>query len=219
MISWSDRVGQLTAEAIAEKTSRPLLIVSVAQIGLNASKAERNLERMFELASRWEAILLVYWKSEPWMKLMSFWKRGIPKPIRTEMPSSLILTTNRINSLDAAVQSRIHLAVRFDELTREQTQSILKTILRKFDVKDLDVEEIMKSFISFLEDSPEFKLNGRQIRNIVFSAHAMALSEGKESIGWDHIRDVLRVTKDFQAQLKDVINKQRLGREAAKQGG
>lgn len=56
----SDKDDQLTAEAIAEKTSRPLLIVSVAQIGLNASKAERNLERMFELASRWEAILLVY---------------------------------------------------------------------------------------------------------------------------------------------------------------
>ena len=49
----------LTAETIAEATNKPLLIVSVAEIGLNASKAERNLKQMFQLAGRWEAILLV----------------------------------------------------------------------------------------------------------------------------------------------------------------
>lgn len=49
----------LTAETIAEATNKPLFIVSVAEIGLNASKAERNLEQLFQLAGRWEAILLV----------------------------------------------------------------------------------------------------------------------------------------------------------------
>jgi hypothetical protein len=49
----------LTAETIAEATNRPLFIVSIAEIGLNASKAERNLEQLFQLAGRWEAILLV----------------------------------------------------------------------------------------------------------------------------------------------------------------
>ena len=49
----------LTAETIAEGTGRPLLVVSVAEIGLNASKAEANLEQMFYLASKWEAVLLV----------------------------------------------------------------------------------------------------------------------------------------------------------------
>ncbi|KAL8885782.1 MAG: hypothetical protein Q9215_006415 [Flavoplaca cf. flavocitrina] len=212
----------LTAEAIAEKTSRPLLIVSVAQIGLNASKAERNLERMFELASRWEAVLLVD-EADVFLET----RDTQANPNRNALVSVLlrvleyyqgiiILTTNRIKSLDAAVQSRIHLAVRFDELTQPQMQSILRTILRKFNVKDSEIEDITDNFQNYLADSPRFKLNGREIRNVVFSAHAVALSEGKESIGWNHIRDVLRLTRDFQDQLKAITDKQRYGREAAK---
>ncbi len=34
-------------------------MVSVAEIGLDASRAERNLERLFALATKWEAILLI----------------------------------------------------------------------------------------------------------------------------------------------------------------
>jgi 2-phosphoglycerate kinase len=52
-------ISKLTAETIAETTRKPLFIVSVAEIGLDASKAERNLEQMFHLAGKWEAILLV----------------------------------------------------------------------------------------------------------------------------------------------------------------
>jgi hypothetical protein len=50
---------QLTAETIAEATGKPLFIVSVAEIGLDASKAEKNLEQMFALAGSWQAVLLV----------------------------------------------------------------------------------------------------------------------------------------------------------------
>jgi hypothetical protein len=50
---------QLTAETIAEATGKPLFVVSVAEIGLDASKAERNLDQMFYLAGKWEAVLLV----------------------------------------------------------------------------------------------------------------------------------------------------------------
>lgn len=80
---------------------------------------------------------------------------------------------------------------------------------------DSDVEDITDNFQNYLADSPRFKLNGREIRNVVFSANVMALSEGKDSIGWNHIRDVLRVTRDFQEQLKAITDKQRYGREAS----
>lgn len=212
----------LTAEAIAEKTSRPLLIVSVAQIGLNASKAERNLERMFQLASRWEAILLVD-EADVFLET----RDTQANPNRNALVSVLlrvleyyegiiILTTNRIKSLDSAVQSRIHLAVRFEDLTQTQMQSILVTILQKFSVRESAIERITESFKDYLADSPRFKLNGREIRNVVFSAHAMAMSEGKESMGWAHIGDVLRVTRKFQDELKSITDKQRYNREAAK---
>ena len=44
---------------MAEASGKPLFVVSVAEIGLDASKAERNLEQLFSLAGTWEAVLLV----------------------------------------------------------------------------------------------------------------------------------------------------------------
>ncbi|KAL8919899.1 MAG: hypothetical protein Q9172_004747 [Xanthocarpia lactea] len=130
----------------------------------------------------------------------------------------MILTTNRIKSLDAAVQSRIHLAVRFDELSKTQMQDILKTILGKFKAKEVDVEVIMDNFKEYLKDNSNLKLNGREIRNLVFSAHAIALSKDRKSIKWGDIRDILRVTRAFQEQLKEITDKQRYQREASKDG-
>lgn len=49
----------LTAEAIALATGRPLLTVSVAEIGVAAHEAERKLTDVFVDAARWEAVLLM----------------------------------------------------------------------------------------------------------------------------------------------------------------
>lgn len=49
----------LTAETIASATGRPLLTVSVAEIGVEAKVAERNLTDVFVDAARWEAVLLM----------------------------------------------------------------------------------------------------------------------------------------------------------------
>jgi hypothetical protein len=46
------KISKLTAETIAEATRKPLFIVSVAEIGLDASKAEQNLEQIFHLAGK-----------------------------------------------------------------------------------------------------------------------------------------------------------------------
>lgn len=97
-------------------------------------------------------------------------------------------------------------------------QDILKTILGKFKAKEVDVEVIMDNFKEYLKDNNNLKLNGREIRNLVFSAHAIALSKDRKSIKWGDIRDILRVTRAFQEQLKEITDKQRYQREASKDG-
>ena len=124
----------------------------------------------------------------------------------------MILTTNRIKSLDSAVQSRIHLAVRYDELSRSQMFAIFSTILKKFKPKEKDKEDILEYFQTYAQDN-KLRLNGRQIRNLVFSARAMALSKGRNSITKPDIKQVLRITRDFQDQLKDVVTRERNNRE------
>ena len=49
----------LTAETIAMTTGRPLMTVSVAEIGVTAQEAEKSLTPVFADAARWEAVLLM----------------------------------------------------------------------------------------------------------------------------------------------------------------
>ena len=128
-----------------------------------------------------------------------------------------MLTTNRIKSIDIAVQSRIHLAVRYDDLTEVQMCNILKTFLTKFNGDERDKKTIITNFNDYVEEN-SFKLNGREIRNIVFSARKIAQSDERESITWRDIRQVMKATREFQNQLKSFSERQRYEREAAKDG-
>jgi AAA+ superfamily predicted ATPase len=49
----------LTAELGARAARRPLYKVGATDIGLNPEDAERSFSRLFQLASRWQAVLLM----------------------------------------------------------------------------------------------------------------------------------------------------------------
>ena len=53
-----DSCADNSVEIVAEYTGKPLLKVSVADIGLTITTVERKLDDIFQLASKWEAVLL-----------------------------------------------------------------------------------------------------------------------------------------------------------------
>lgn len=124
----------------------------------------------------------------------------------------MILTTNRITALDIAVQSRIHLAIRYDDLNKKQKENIFKIFLRQLEPDSIKNETAIFDFIE--EYGSEHKLNGRQIRNVVSSALSLARSMGKESdsderLDIKHLKQVLSITKDFQEQLESITSEAR----------
>lgn len=131
----------------------------------------------------------------------------------------MILTTNRITAIDIAVQSRIHLAIRYDDLTREQKQSVFKIFLDQLKPESIKDK---KSILAFIDEwGSEYKLNGRQIRNVMSSALSLARSLAKERDGDGrlterHLKQVLTITKDFQEQLESITMDTRNANEAAR---
>lgn len=121
----------------------------------------------------------------------------------------IILTTNRITSLDIAVQSRIHLAIRYDDLDQPQKRNVFRMFLQQLEPKSMkDYPEILR-FVD--EYASRNKLNGRQIRNVVASALSLARSKAKDPMGngdprmtVDHLKEVLYITQDFQEQLESI---------------
>ena len=131
----------------------------------------------------------------------------------------MILTTNRIRALDIAVQSRIHLAIRYDDLTQEQRKKIFRMFLNQLKEKKPESIKNYDAIIDWVDDNgSEAKLNGRHIRNVVSSALAVARSTAKEAgddrLTVKHIKEVMAITKDFQEQLERITTETRSAYEA-----
>lgn len=136
----------------------------------------------------------------------------------------MILTTNRITSLDVAVQSRIHLAIRYQDLSDEYKKDIFHMFLDQLDKQEPEsIKDRHKTNEWIEEYGATAKLNGRQIRNVVSSALALARSEderkknaGDDRLTVDHIKRVVRITHEFQEQLESVTTAARMVNEVGK---
>ncbi|KAF6816154.1 hypothetical protein CMUS01_12327 [Colletotrichum musicola] len=201
----------LTAETVALATGKPLLSVTTAEIGIEPKEAERNLTEIFQHASRWEAVLLI---DEADVFLEE--RKGTKDIQRNSLVAVLlrvleyyediiILTTNRITSLDVAVQSRIHLAIQYRDLNAKQKEKIFHYFLDKT-IGENRIEgraRINREIHKILKKS---RINGRQIRNVVRSAYLLAQSN-KSKLNFDHIEEVLDATENFLESLKDLTLK------------
>jgi hypothetical protein len=108
----------------------------------------------------------------------------------------LFLTTNRAREFDSAFESRIHLKVQYNALDGRQRTAIWRNLL-----------EPIKSTRDWNQDvfeklGTEFKLNGREIKNLIRTAHAISC-HSTEALTEDILRTVYRfnqksVTEDFE---------------------
>jgi hypothetical protein len=122
------------------------------------------------------------------------------------------MTTNRVKAIDVAIQSRVQLAIRYHDLNPTQRLAIYLNRLKYIpDDEFKDREALIRS----LKTSPLIKLrpsedppNGRQIRNIVTYARALAKSEGKP-LTIEHLLSVADTTSTFTDSMKDLTRRQR----------
>ncbi len=122
------------------------------------------------------------------------------------------MTTNRIISIDIAVQSRLHYAIRFNYLSKEEIRNILKTFLDQLDDTNSSAEEKEKISI-WLEDNldnmKERYINGRDIRNLFMGTQWLSRKDGgKITLG--HLQRVYRAAQKFRSEMEEI----RLKKEA-----
>ncbi|KAI4682480.1 uncharacterized protein J4E88_005370 [Alternaria novae-zelandiae] len=199
----------LTAESVALMAGKPLLSVGVSDIGIEGDKVEANLQKIFDLAGKWEAVLL-FDEADVFLEARG---RGENDLRRNAMVSVLlrvleyydgilILTTNRMRSFDIAVQSRIHIAIKYEELMQSQQIAIFESFLVQLQGKKLvhNFDDLMK----WVEkDSRKLGFNGRQIRNVVSTAMGIALvdKENGGKLKREHLMRVAEQTKQFKTDL------------------
>ncbi|KAF7532969.1 hypothetical protein G7054_g7499 [Neopestalotiopsis clavispora] len=198
------------AETLAIATRKPLFSIGVADVGTSAKYVEPNLERIFDLAHKWKAILLI---DEADVFLQS---RGSGQVGATTERNALvsvflrvleyyrgimILTTNQIAQFDVAVQSRINVAFKYDSLTAKQTADIFKMFLKQCKKKDMVNMKEWDAIIYWCEKQLHKKgFDGRQIRNIITSAVSLAASNN-DKLELKHLEILVEIVSDFKNEL------------------
>lgn len=114
----------------------------------------------------------------------------------------LFLTTNQIAQFDVAVQSRVHIALKYERLDESQTYKIFMGFVDQYNedraVDRADYEKL-KRFAQ--RDLYRKEFDGRQIRNIVACAMGYARGQGESQMNLEHILHVVGYVEDFQKDL------------------
>jgi AAA+ superfamily predicted ATPase len=106
----------------------------------------------------------------------------------------LILTTNLIDCIDEAFESRISYPLRFHELSRDDRHQIWTDFIENMKILPAHKTNLLNE----ADRWSEAEINGRQIRNVILMAENIAASDEKHPrLMPHHIDDLLNVTVEF----------------------
>jgi hypothetical protein len=121
----------------------------------------------------------------------------------------LILTSNRVGTFDEAFKSRIQLALRYENLNRDQRRQIWSNFMShiaSFESADdhtpsspIDFEDIQRH----IDDLAAHEMNGRQIRNVITTARQLAEFR-RVQLDYEMLRKVIKVAGRFDQYLEEV---------------
>jgi SpoVK/Ycf46/Vps4 family AAA+-type ATPase len=169
-------------------------MMSAGDLGINPNQVETKLTNILEMIAKWNAVLLldecdVFLEARSTHdlernKLVSIFLRTLEY-----YEGLLFLTTNRIDNIDAAFQSRIHISLAYPDLTVDSRRVIWENFLKAMG------NDVEKGFTQ--EDLAELatvELNGRQIKNVLKSA-ALLAARKKDIVTRKYVDTVLAIEK------------------------
>ncbi|KAI1759852.1 P-loop containing nucleoside triphosphate hydrolase protein [Hypoxylon sp. FL1150] len=185
----------LTAESVAEAVHRPLYMVSAGDLGTDSYSLEFNLNRIMDITSTWGAVLLI---DEADIFLA---RRNLTDLQRNAMVTVflrvleyyrgiLFLTTNRVGTFDDAFTSRIHVPLRYSNLTEASRRTIWCNFCKRVPGGVAITEKQ-------LDELARHELNGRQIKNIVKAAESLAAFDGRQ-LDYEQLQAFTKVQGEFE---------------------
>lgn len=143
LLSGPPGVGKtLTAESVAEEMKVPLYIMAAGDLGLDPRSVETKLQDVMSMCSRWGAILLldeadIFLEERSLHELERNKLVSIFLRVLEYYEGIMFLTTNRVQTFDAAFQSRIHISLEYPELDKPARKAIWRNFLERHDMAQI----------------------------------------------------------------------------------
>ena len=122
----------LTAECVAKQSGRPLLRLTLGDLGSAEMPVATNLAKYLDLATRWGAIILInnaetlLGRNQDGTAFETAFLRALE-----DHSGVIFLTTSKPGRLNDAVSSRVHLAIEYRRLDKEKRQRIWRTHIQQ----------------------------------------------------------------------------------------
>lgn len=192
----------LTAEAIAELLKKPLYVVTAGDLGITASEVEKTLGSVLDLCQTWDALVLideadVFLEARNSTEIQRNALVCVMLRLLEYYSGCLFLSSNRsAGSIDAAIASRITVMLGYPPLDESGRTKVWRNLIQLVPAHPIDPEtgelpaKIAKSSrrsskyrvhfsdADYKELAVGYLLNGRQIKNSIVLARALARERG-----------------------------------------
>ncbi|GAW14325.1 hypothetical protein ANO14919_037260 [Xylariales sp. No.14919] len=197
----------LTAEVAAEASKRALVATSIGELNQTSSilasskEFEKQLRKVLQYATIWQAVVLLD-EADVFLETRadnSYDRNALVATFLKELEyfsGIVFLTTNRVNSFDKAMKSRIHLALGYAPPELDVRRQIWLRYLGAVPAKQSAIKAN-----DVVDQLAIAELNGREIANAVNTACTMARFE-RQALSLKHLETVLEVQQKFDGSLK-----------------
>jgi hypothetical protein len=192
----------LTAEAIAELLKKPLYVVTAGDLGITASEVEKTLGSVLELCQTWDALVLmdeadVFLEARSSTEIQRNALVCVMLRLLEYYSGCLFLSSNRAaSSIDAAIASRITVMLSYPPLDMAGRAKVWKNLVGLVPVAPVDnttgqipariasnPRKASRYRVDFTEGdfkdlAESYMINGRQIKNSIVLARALARERG-----------------------------------------
>ncbi|MBA7489712.1 hypothetical protein ES702_00246 [subsurface metagenome] len=188
-----------TAESVADHIERPLYILNSGELGIDPTQVEENLDKALMLAVAWNAILLideadVFLEERSMLDLQRNCLVSLFLRTLEYYEGILFLTTNRVKTFDPAFKSRVHLALKYSALNVQARKELWIAFIKRTSKNPPVLSKEALDRLSIID------VNGRQIKNAVRTASALARDEGVQ-LNESHLTLVLDTVAEFERDL------------------
>ncbi|KAH8202679.1 hypothetical protein TruAng_003165 [Truncatella angustata] len=166
----------MLAECLSEEHKKPLYRVNLGMLVADM-RWETTIEEIFRQAHVWDAILLIdeaevvlAERTQESMHSLA-WVAVFLRKIEY-FEGILFLTTNQIHMIDPAFISRVNFGMKFPTLDSKTRLQIWEKMLG--DLGDSNNADLLNLEKDTLKEWAMKPLNGRQIRNVIYSARLLA---------------------------------------------
>lgn len=171
-------------------------------MGTSSIDLDRQLTDIMDMAATWRAVLLID-EADVFLE-----RRSLHDLHRNAMVSVflrvleyysgiLFLTTNRVTTFDDAFKSRIHIPIRYTDLSVDSRAEIWRNFCKRVP-GGVDIDEAGIATLA------EHDLNGRQIKNVIKAAESLSAFDNVR-IDLAQMQQVTKIQATFEKDLDSVI--------------